>query len=259
MDKNEELLIISERYKQRIRSLYDNAISDQEKRFPTIPVDFLKIDVPKNVPEKKVAKINKKVIEDLKKQNKLRPDATLLNIKSIKNYDDDEELMKDLLREMPPTNENIAEVYHGVKVKMPTIIDTYFERLKSSYNELFSLFENYNNDIFNLFNLKIKTQGRSAHRLEDISKEYNKLKINIEKFQHWDELNELHLIRNALVHKDGLIDEGLINKSKIRTKKDVGKKIHVYPELLYSLTIILLLFINFVFGNIYQSNLNNEK
>ncbi len=248
MDKNEKILIISERYKQRIINLYNNAISDQDKRFPTIPVDLVKIDFPKDIPEKKREKLNKKIIKDLKKQNKLRPGATLLNIKSIKTYDNDEELMKDLLRDKPPTNENIAEVYHGVKVKMPSMIDTYFERLKSSYNELFSLFENFNNDVFNLFNLKIKTQGRSAHSLEDISKEYNKLKINVEKFQHWDELNELHIIRNALVHKDGLIDEKFIEKSTIRTKKDVGKTIQVNPELLYSLTIILLRFINFVFS-----------
>ncbi len=166
--------------------------------------------------------------------------------------------MKDLLEEKPPTKENIAEVYHGVKVKIPALIDTYFERPKSSYNELFSLFENFNNDIFNLFNLKIKTQGRSAHSLEDISKEYKKLKINIVKFQHWEELNEFHHIRNALVHKDGLIDEKFIEKSNIRTKKDVGKTIQVYPELLYSLTIILLHFINFVVSIMYQTNLKEE-
>lgn len=254
MDKNENIYIITEKYKQRIMNLYNNAISDQEKRFPTIPVDLVRINFPKDVPEKKREKINKKVIEDLKKKNKLRPDATLLNIKSIKHYDNDEELIKDLLREKPPTKENILEAYHGVKVNMPSMIDTFFERLKSSYNELFSVFENFNNDVFNLYTLKIKTQGRSAHNLGDISKEYSKLKMRVEKFQHWNELIELHLIRNALVHKDGLIDQKFIEKSTIQTKNDVGRIIKVYPELLYSLTIILLRFINFVFSNMYQTN-----
>ncbi|KKN08443.1 hypothetical protein LCGC14_1056670 [marine sediment metagenome] len=257
MGKNEKFFIISERYKQRIQNLYKNAISDQDTRFPTIPVDLVKINFPKDIPEKKREKINVKIIKDLKKQKKLRPNATLLNIKSITTYDNDEELMKDLLREMPSTDENIEEVYHGVKIKMPSLIDTYFERFKSSFNELFSLFENYNNDVFNLFNLKIKTQGRSAHSLENISKEYGKLKINMEKFQHWVDLNELHLIRNALVHKDGLIDEIFIEKSTIRTNEDVGKTIQVNAELLFSLTLMILRFINFVF--IEHNNLKNLK
>lgn len=232
-------------YTERINDLYEKTIKNQKENYPEFKVDFVKIEHSPITPNKKKPKIRKKIYKKLERENKFRPDAMRMEIKSIKSGPE-EEIIDEILKDKKLSGAEYEIEKIKIATKLDSVLKNYHNNFKRSFNEAFSLFENMNNEIMNNLRIIDKIYDRSVFGLDDLREKFLTKGIDLSRFEYWDTLNEFHLMRNSLTHKDGLIDQKYIDKSRFRDNNDLGREIFVYEELFRSLIYHIFYYIEFI-------------
>jgi len=97
--------------------------------------------------------------------------------------------------------------------------DMFFNNYKRGFDEIFSLFEKFSNDLFSIYGNWVSQyilERRSIHGINNINDNYKKL-LGIDlamNFKYWKELAKYHYMRNIFIHKDGEIDKDFITNLK---------------------------------------------
>lgn len=237
------------KYMIKVENIYREVIQSQKNLHPEFSTHLVKFDFPSDIPEAKKEEITQKLIKKMKKIEKGENFTFINNIK---------------MKEITPNNlGDIKDKELKERLKVITSdsfdpLDLYLNNCKRGFNEIFSMFERFNNEIFealskiNQQNLKKPKNGRSIHNIIFIRNFFlESAKINLEDFPFWFDLVCYFYTRNILVHKDGIIDKEYINNLReyaniIVPENKLSNKVRVDLKQFKKLADLMLSYFKFV-------------
>ncbi len=217
INKNQVIDLIG-KYEIKIENVQIEVNNTQKILHPEIPGLFVKFEIPREVPKEKRESFERKLIEKIKEENKGKKCFFIKEIHQL-----NEEYVNEVLSEAKIEGDKEKELM-GLRMRVLVSegfnpFDMFFNNYKRGFDEVFSLFEKFSNDIFSIYGNWVDEyilESRSIHGINKINDYYNKfLGIDLAKnFKYWKKLAMYHFMRNIFVHKDGVIDKEFITNLK---------------------------------------------
>lgn len=217
VNKNQVIDLIS-KYEMKVENVQIEVNNAQRMLHPELPGLFVKYEIPKEVPKEKREVIERKLIKKIKEENK---GITCFFIKEMHQLN--EEYVNKVISEAKIEGDKEKEL---MGLRMRVLIsgdfnpfDMFFNNYKRGFDEIFSLFEKFSNDLFSIYGnwmTQYILERRSIHGINKINDNYKKL-LGIDlamNFKYWKELAKYHYMRNIFIHKDGVIDKDFITNLK---------------------------------------------